>query len=189
MEGVGLIMKITVIAKNMELTPALKEMVEKKISKLDKYFEPHVEARAKLTVQKNRHIFEVTIPFNGVILRGEEATDDMYKSIDMVEEKLERQIKKQKTKLQKRSNESLRFSYIGETSIENLLDDNDKTNEPSIVRMKKFCANAMTSEEAILQMELLGHSFFIYEDVDEGSICVIYKRKDGNYGLLEPQYS
>lgn len=180
-------MKITVIGKNIELTPALREMVEKKISKLDKYFEPHVEARAKLTVQKNRHIFEVTIPFNGVILRGEEATDDMYRSIDIVEEKLERQIRKQKTKLSRRNNESLRFSYIDE--VENILDDDSNSNEPSIVRMKKFCANAMTSEEAILQMELLGHSFFIYEDIDESSICVIYKRKDGNYGLLEPQYS
>lgn len=186
-EGVGLIMKIKVIAKNMELTPALKEMVEKKISKLDKYFEPEVEARAKLTVQKNRHIFEVTIPFNGVILRGEEATDDMYKSIDIVEEKLERQIRKQKTKLARRNNESLRFSYMNEVAVGNEVED--EINEPSIVRMKKFCANAMTSEEAILQMELLGHSFFIYEDIDEASICVIYKRKDGNYGLLEPQYS
>lgn len=180
-------MKVKVIAKNMELTPALKEMVEKKISKLDKYFEPNVEARAKLTVQKNRHIFEVTIPFNGVILRGEEATDDMYKSIDIVEEKLERQIRKQKTKLSRRNNESLRFSYMNEVAVGNEVED--EINEPSIVRMKKFCANPMTSEEAILQMELLGHSFFIYEDIDEASICVIYKRKDGNYGLLEPEYS
>ncbi|SDP33807.1 ribosome hibernation-promoting factor, HPF/YfiA family [Clostridium gasigenes] len=179
-------MRISIIGKNIELTPALKEMVEKKISKLDKYFEPHVEARAKLTVQKNRHIFEVTIPFNGVILRGEEATDDMYKSIDIVEEKLERQIRKQKTKLARRSMESLKFPYIDEVAVG---DDDANEKEPSIVRMKKFCANAMSSEEAILQMELLGHSFFIYEDIDEASICVIYKRKDGNYGLLEPQYS
>lgn len=176
------------IAKNIELTPALKEMVEKKISKLDKYFEPNVEARAKLTVQKNRHIFEVTIPFNGVILRGEDATDDMYKSIDMVEEKLQRQIRKQKTKLERRNTESFRFLNMDEVAIEKN-EFNEEEVEPSIVRMKKFCANAMSSEEAILQMELLGHSFFIYEDIDEASICVVYKRKDGNYGLLEPQYS
>ncbi|MEG0134361.1 MAG: ribosome-associated translation inhibitor RaiA, partial [Clostridium sp.] len=145
---------------------------------------------AKLTVQKNRHIFEVTIPFNGVILRGEEATDDMYKSIDIVEEKVERQIRKQKTKLARRNNESLRFSSIDEVAIEDIFEEEDPNdNEPSIVRMKKFCTNAMSSEEAILQMELLGHSFFIYDDIDEDSICVIYKRKDGNYGLLEPQYS
>ncbi|MGL5086079.1 MAG: ribosome hibernation-promoting factor, HPF/YfiA family [Clostridium sp.] len=179
-------MRISIIAKNMELTPALKEMIEKKISKLEKYFEPQVEARAKLTVQKNRHIFEVTIPFNGVILRGEEASDDMYKSIDIVEEKLERQIRKQKTKLARRNAESLKFFGVDEVAIE---DDGIEDNEPSIVRMKKFCANAMSSEEAILQMELLGHSFFIYEDVNESNMCVIYKRKDGNYGLLEPQYN
>lgn len=178
-------MRISIIGKNTEVTPALKEMIEKKISKLDKYFEPHVEARAKLTVQRNRHIFEVTIPFNGVILRGEEATEDMYKSIDRVEEKLQRQIIKQKTKLARRNSESLRFPEIEEVAIE----EEFESDEPSIVRMKKFCANAMSSEEAILQMELLGHSFFVYEDIDEGSICVIYKRKDGNYGLLEPQYS
>lgn len=180
-------MRIKIVGKNIELTPALKEMVEKKISKLDKYFDPHVEARAKLTVQKNRHIFEVTIPFNGVILRGEEATDDMYKSIDIVEEKLQRQIRKQKTKLERRKNESFKSQYIDEVAVEDEFEGDD--NEPSIVRMKKFCANAMSSEEAILQMELLGHSFFIYEDIDEGSICVIYKRKDGNYGLLEPEYA
>lgn len=179
-------MRISIIAKNMELTPALKEMIEKKISKLDKYFEPKVEARAKLTVQKNRHIFEVTIPFNGVILRGEEASEDMYKSIDIVEEKLERQIRKQKTKLARRNVESLKFFGVDEVAIE---DDDPADNEPSIVRMKKFCANAMSSDEAILQMELLGHSFFIYEDINEANMCVIYKRKDGNYGLLEPQYN
>lgn len=183
-------MRVSIIGKNIEVTPALREIIEKKISKLDKYFEPHVEARAKLTVQKNRHIFEVTIPFNGVILRGEEATDDMYKSIDIVEEKLGRQIRKQKTKLARRNTESLRFTGIEEVAIEDMFDDEElNDNEPSIVRMKKFCANAMSSEEAILQMELLGHSFFIYDDIDEASICVIYKRKDGNYGLLEPQYS
>ena len=109
MRGAGL-MKVTVIAKNIELTPSLKEMVERKISKLEKYFGPDVEARATLSVQKNRQRIEVTIPFNGVILRGEEVTDDMYKSIDLVEEKLVRQIRKQRTKLQRRNNESLRFN-------------------------------------------------------------------------------
>ena len=97
-------MRVTVIGKNINVTPALREIVEKKISKMDKYFEPNVTARATLTVQKNSQIFEVTIPFNGVILRCEESTDDMYKSIDLVENKLERQIRKQKTKLQRRSN-------------------------------------------------------------------------------------
>ena len=103
-------MKINVVAKNIQVTPALKEMVEKKISKLDKYFDPNVEAKATLSVQKSSQIIEVTIPFNGVVLRVEESTDDMYKSIDLAEEKLQRQIRKQKTKLAKRnSGGSLRY--------------------------------------------------------------------------------
>ena len=100
-------MKVTVIGKNIEVTPALKDMIEKKISKLDRYFDEEVKARATLAVQKNNQIVEVTIPFNGVVLRVEETTDDMYKSIDQVETKLERKIRKQKTKLTRRNNESL----------------------------------------------------------------------------------
>ena len=117
MRGAGL-MKVKVVAKNIEVTPALKEMVEKKISKLDKYFDPNIEAKATLSVQKNSQIVEVTIPFNGVVLRVEESTDDMYKSIDLAEEKLQRQIRKQKTKLSRNMyNESLRFAEIKESAI------------------------------------------------------------------------
>ena len=111
-------MKVTVIGKNINVTPALKEMVEKKISKLDRYFSPDVEARATLTVQRNNQIFEVTIPFNGVILRCEESSEDMYKSIDLVEAKLERQIRKQRTKLQRRSNDSLRFANFEPLTVD-----------------------------------------------------------------------
>ena len=174
-------MRVTVIGKNINVTPALKEIVEKKISKLDKYFQPDTEARATLTVQKNRQILEVTIPFNGVILRCEEATDDMYKSIDLVEAKLERQIRKQKTKLQRRNNESLRFNSIKEIAVE---DDEDG----EIVKVKKFNIKPMNTEEAILQMELVQHNFFVFKDADTNNVNVIYKRKDGNYGLLEPDY-
>ena len=172
-------MRVTVIGKNINVTPALKEIVEKKISKLDKYFQPDTEARATLTVQKNRQILEVTI--NGVILRCEEATDDMYKSIDLVEAKLERQIRKQKTKLQRRNNESLRFNSIKEIAVE---DDEDG----EIVKVKKFNIKPMNTEEAILQMELVQHNFFVFKDADTNNVNVIYKRKDGNYGLLEPDY-
>ena len=173
-------MKVTVIAKNMELTDALKEIVQKKISKLEKYFEANVEAKATLTVQKNRQIIEVTIPFNGVILRGEEATSDMYKSLDLVEEKLERQIRKQKTKLSRKNNGSLRFA-------ENNIDVKSEE-EGKLVRVKKFGVKPMDSEEAILQMDLLGHNFFVYQDADSNKVNVIYKRKDGDYGLLEPEF-
>lgn len=174
-------MRVTVIGKNINVTPSLKEIVEKKISKLDRYFEPGVSARATLTVQKNSQIFEVTIPFNGVVLRCEESTDDMYKSIDLVETKLERQIRKQRTKLQRRNNESLRFNNFDEISSE-------EDEQGEIVKIKKFNIKPMSTEEAILQMELVAHNFFVFKDSDTENVNVIYKRKDGNYGLLEPDY-
>ena len=184
MEGVDF-MKVTVIAKNIELTKALKETVEKKISKLGKYFNPEVEARATLSVQKTRQIIEVTIPFNGVILRGEEATDDLYKSIDLVEEKLERQIRKQRTKLSRRNHgaDSLKYSSFNEVAVEN--DEDDE--EFNVVKTKRFSVKPMSTEEAILQMELLGHNFFVFQDAESNDMNVVYKRKDGQYGLIEPE--
>lgn len=176
-------MKVTVIAKNMELTDALKEIVQKKISKLEKYFEGNIEAKATLTVQKNRQIIEVTIPFNGVILRGEEATSDMYKSLDLVEDKLERQIRKQKTRLSRKHGESLRFAEINSIDFKS-----EEEEEGKLVKVKKFGVKPMNSEEAILQMDLLGHNFFVYQDADSNKVNVIYKRKDGDYGLLEPEF-
>ena len=179
-------MKVTVIAKNIELTPALKEMVEKKISKLEKYFGPNVEARATLSVQKNRQRVEVTIPFNGVILRGEEVTDDMYKSIDLVEEKLVRQIRKQRTKLSRKNNSgSLRYPEFNSLEFKNEDTDEDTSR---IVKTKSFNVKPMSADEAVLQMELLGHSFFVYQDAYTNNVSVVYKRKDGNYGLIEPEY-
>lgn len=177
-------MKVKVVAKNIEVTPALKEMVEKKISKLDKYFDPNIEAKATLSVQKNSQIVEVTIPFNGVVLRVEESTDDMYKSIDLVEEKLQRQIRKQKTKLsRKNSGGSLRFPDFIPTEVA------EPEEEPNykVVRTKTFDVKPMSQEEAILQMELVGHNFFVYQDAKSNNVNVIYKRKDGNYGLIEPE--
>jgi putative sigma-54 modulation protein len=176
-------MKVTVIAKNIELTDALKEIVQKKVSKLEKYFEGSVEAKATLSVQKNRQIVEVTIPFNGVILRGEESTSDMYKSLDLVEDKLERQIRKQKTRLSRKHGGSLRFGEINNIHLKEMEEDQGK-----LVKVKKFGVKPMNSEEAILQMDLLGHNFFVYEDADSNKVNVIYKRKDGDYGLLEPEF-
>lgn len=174
-------MKVTVIGKNIELTQALKDIVQKKISKLEKYFDVEVEAKATLSVQRNRQIIEVTIPFNGAILRGEESTENMYKSIDLVEDKLERQIIKQKTRLSRKNNTSLKFESFNNDRLESIED------EGSLVKVKKFAVKPMDSEEAILQMDLLGHSFFVYQDSESSKVNVVYKRKDGNYGLLEPE--
>ena len=181
-------MKIKVISKNIELTPALKDVVERKISKLDKYFSPNVEAKATLSVQKNRQKVEVVIPFNGVILRGEESTEDMYKSIDLVEDKLLRQIRKQRTKLSKKNNSgSLRYPEFNYLQFK---DEEPKESDEAynIVKTKSFSVKPMSADEAVLQMELLGHNFFVYQDADTSNVSVVYKRKDGNYGLIEPEY-
>jgi ribosomal subunit interface protein len=184
MRGVEL-MKIIVSAKNIELTSALKNVVEKKLSKLDRYFDPLLEAHATLGVEKNRQIIEVTIPFGGRILRGEEANDDMYASIDLVVDKLEKQIIKQKTKLSRNvHSDSVKFHSIPELEVT----EHDRKTDPSIVRTKKFAIKPMCSEEAVLQMELLGHNFFVYEDDKTEEVNVVYKRKDGNYGLIQREY-
>lgn len=180
-------MRVSVIAKNTTATPALKDMIEKKLSKVKRYFNPDVEAKATLSVQKNKQKVEVTIPFNGVILRAEEATEDMYKSIDLVVNKLERQIRKQKTKLSRKNNESVRFTEIDEFGFKDNVDILDEENG-RIVKYKKFNMKPMSVEEAILQMELVGHNFFVFQDAENNKVNVLYKRKDGDYGLLEPDY-
>ena len=173
-------MKVSIYAKNIELSQGLKEAVESKLSKLDKYFNQPVDARATLSVTKLNQIFEVTIPFGHVLLRAEEASDDMYKSIDLVQDKLERQIRRYKTKIErKQGGESVRFN---ETAFISRDEDEDK--EPRIVRTKKISIKPMDMEEAVLQMELLGHDFYVFED-EQGEIGVVYKRRDGNYGVIE----
>lgn len=175
-------MRITVSGKNIEVTDALRNTVEKKLSKLEKYFNPDVEAYATLSVQKNRQIIEVTIPFSGVILRGEEENDDMYASIDLVVNKLEGQIRKQKTKLQRRNHSgSLKFQSIPDVEEKN-------KDHAKIVKTKRFAMKPMSAEEAVLQMELIGHNFFVYKSDEEDEVNVVYKRKDGNYGLIEPEF-
>lgn len=178
-------MKITVSGKNIEVTDALRDTVVKKISKLDKYFNPDVEAQVTLSVQKGRHIIEVTIPFDGVILRGEESTEDMYMSIDKVLDKLEKQIAKHKTRLERKLKaNSLKGLDVHPTEGE----DNEETYNPTIVRTKKFAIKPMPVDEAVLQMDLLGHSFFVFLNAETEEVNVVYKRKDGRYGLIEPEF-
>lgn len=178
-------MRTIVSGKNINITDALKDRVEKKLSKFERYFGPATEAHATLSVEKNRHIIEVTIPFNGVILRGEEATDDMYTSIDNVIEKLERQMRRQKTRLERKIKD-------GNVKFENFLSNVDSGEEDdglvNIVKTKKFAMKPMQAEEAVLQMELLGHNFFVFSNPETNEVNVVYKRKDGNYGLIEPEF-
>ncbi|MDW8800680.1 ribosome-associated translation inhibitor RaiA [Clostridium sp. A1-XYC3] len=178
-------MNITVSGKNIEITPALRNVVEKKVSKLEKYFKPHIEAHATLSVEKNRQIIEITIHFGGIILRAEEVHDDMYAAIDIAVDKLEGQLRKQKTKLEKKYREdSVRFLQ----PIPDDAEDTDDSDEPRIVKTKRFAVKPMSAEEAVLQMELIGHSFFVYQDAESEEVNVVYKRKDGNYGLIEPEF-
>lgn len=176
-------MKIKITGKNIEVTNALRDVIEKKINKLDKYFYPDVEANVTLSVQKNNHIIEVTIPFDGVILRGEESTDDMYTSIDNVLEKLERQIRKHKTKLDRKLKENPLKVFRAFTNEQEEIDD-----KPLIVKTKKFAIKPMPADEAVMQMDMLGHSFFVFLNAETEEVNVVYKRKDGRYGLIEPEF-
>lgn len=174
-------MRIITSGKTMEVTDALRDTVERKLGKLSKLFQKDTEAQVTLSVEKNRHIIEITIPFDGVVLRCEECTDDMYTSIDKAVDKLERQINKHKTKLEKR--------FRGSKLIfENIVSTEDDDEKPRVVKTKRFAMKPMPVEEAILQMELLGHNFFVFSNGDTEEVNVIYKRKDGNYGLIEPEF-
>lgn len=175
-------MKISIYAKNMQLTDALKEAANKKISRLDKFFQQDIEAKIVLSIEKKLHKVEVTIPFNGRIVRVEESSADMYNALDESVEALERQIRKHKTKLQnkKSSNESIRFENVEPLDIE-------EEEEFKVVKTKRFAVKPMGIEEAILQMDLLKHNFFVFLNGDSEEVNVVYKRKDGNYGLIEPE--
>lgn len=178
-------MKITVTGKNIDVTDALRDNTLKKINKLDKYFNPDVEAQVTLSVQKNHHIIEVTIPFDGVILRGEESTEDMYTSIDKVLDKLERQIRKHKTRLERKLRENSLKQF---DSMPVDPDDKEEAYNPLIVKTKKFAIKPMPVDEAVMQMDLLGHSFYVFLNAETEEVNVVYKRKDGRYGLIEPEF-
>lgn len=178
-------MKMNYTGKNVDVTEALKDVTEKKMARLDKFFQDDVSGNVTFSTEKNRKIIEVTINLPGTIIRAEESSDDMYVSIDKAVDVLERQIRKHKTKLQRRykNNETIRFDNVVELSPEEGLDED----KPKIVKTKRFMLTPMTEEEAVLQMELLRHNFFVFMDGDTGEVKVVYKRKDNNYGLIEPQ--
>lgn len=180
-------MKVNVRGKNIDATASLVEYTHKKIGKLDKHFDDNTDVQVVLSVIREEHIVEVTVNLNGLIMRGEESTGDMYASIDQVVEKLERQVKKYKTRmnksLRKRGMRSMSEKHAALEAEERVeaLDD-----APRVVRTKRFPLKPMTVEEAILQMDLLGHNFFVFANADSDATNVVYRRKDGNYGLIEP---
>lgn len=174
-------MKFNVRGDKLVVTDAIKDYIETKIGKLDKYFkEDSITANVLLKVRGNEQIIEVTIPTDNFILRSEEEHEDMYAAIDLVLDKLERQIRKNKTKLKKKNinNKYKEFNFDFELPTEYEEEVN------TIVKRKSIEMKPMDEEEAILEMELLGHSFFVYRDMHSNELCVLYKRKDGNYGVI-----
>ena len=174
-------MRITITGRNLELTDGLKGAVEDKLGKLEKYFNPDTDIFVTLSVEKERQKIEVTIPVKGNIIRSEQVSNDMYVSIDLVEEIIERQIKKYKNKLidQKQS-----ASFFKQEFIEKDYMDDE---EVKIIRTKKFDIKPMYPEDACIQMELLGHSFFVFINAETDQVNVVYKRKGDTYGLIEPE--
>lgn len=176
-------MNVIISGKNIEVSDYLRDVVEKKANKLDHYFKPGTEMHVTLSIEKSRHIAEVTVLFDGIVLRGEEATGDMYSSIDVVLKKLERQMRKHRTRLEKR----LREEAFTQDTVYNYYDENHtEEEEAQVVRNKKFVARPMDIDDAIMQMDLLGHSFFVFRNVHDNEVNVLYRRADGNYGLIEP---
>ena len=174
-------MKFIIVGRNIEVTPGLRAAVEEKIGKLDKYFNPDTEVHVTLSVEKDRQKIEVTIPVKGSIIRSEQVSNDMYVSIDLVEEIIERQLKKYKNKIVDKQQAVTSFS---KAYVENDYTDDE---EIKIVRTKKFDIKPMYPEDACIQMELLGHSFFVFCNAETDQVNVVYKRKGDTYGLIEPE--
>ena len=176
-----MIMRYTITGRNIEVTPGLKAAVEKKIGKLEHFFTPDTEVIVALSAQKDQQKIEVTIPVKGSIIRSEQVSNDMYVSIDLVEEIIERQLKKYKNKIVDKQQAAASFS---KAYVENDYTDDD---EIKIVRTKKFDIKPMYPEDACIQMELLGHNFFVFCNAETDQVNVVYKRKGDTYGLIEPE--
>lgn len=176
-------MQITVRGKNIEITDALRDYATKKVGRLEKYVDRPLDALVTMVVEKDRHKVEVTATVDGLILRGEEATPDMYASIDLVIDKLEKQVERYKTRIARR----LRGFDLKNAGTNKLPALPDEEEGPSVVRSKRFPIKPMVVEEAIMQMNLLHHDFFVFTNAETEHFAVVYKRKDGNFGLIEPQ--
>lgn len=174
-------MKYVIVGKNMEVTQSLDSAIRDKLGKLEKYFAEDAVVHVTLRVDKDRHKAEVTIPVKGTVIHCEQVSSDMYASIDLVEEIIERQLKKYRKKLIDRHQSSASFKR------EYLERKDPEEEEIRIVRRKQFEVKPMYPEDACVQMELLGHSFYVFRNAESDEINVVYRRKDGAYGLIEPE--
>ena len=177
-------MRFIITGRNIDITEGLKSAVEEKLGKLDRFFAPETEVNVTLSVEKERQKIEVTIPVKGNIIRSEQVSSDMYVSIDLVEEVIERQLKKYRTKLVTKQQSAA--SVFKQDFLDAASDDDE---EIKIIRSKKFDMKPMYPEDACVQMELLGHNFFVFFNAENEEVNVVYKRKDGSFGLIEPEFS
>lgn len=177
------IMKFVISGKNIDVTEGLKKAVEDKLGKLERYFTSDTEVIVTLSVEKERQKIEVTIPVKGNIIRSEQVSSDMYVSIDLVEEIIERQLRKYKNKIidKKQSGTGFQPEFVEQ-------DYEDDGNDIKIIRTKKFGFKPMYPEDACVQMELLGHNFFVFLNAETEEVNVVYKRKGNTYGLIEPDF-
>ena len=175
-------MNLVISGKNLDITEGLRSAIEEKIGKLERYFTDTTEVHVTLSTEKNRQKIEITIPMKGSIIRAEEVSSDMYVSIDLVEEVIERQLRKYKNKIVDKQQAAANFQkeYIDK--------DYEEEDEVKIIRTKKFGIKPMYPEDACVQMELLGHNFFVFYNAETEQVNVVYKRKGNTYGLIEPEF-
>ena len=174
-------MKFIIIGRNIDVTEGLKSAVQEKLGKLERYFTPETEIHVTLSVEKDRQKIEVTIPVKGNIIRSEQVSSDMYVSIDLVEEVIERQLRKYKTKIvnQQQAGGNFQKEFVEDEFLED--------EEVKIIRTKKFGIKPMYPEDACVQMELLGHNFYVFRNAETDEVNVVYKRKGNTYGWIEPE--
>lgn len=175
-------MRYTISGKNIDITEGLRTAITDKLGKLEKYFTPETEVIVTLSVEKGRQKIEVTIPVKGNIIRSEQVSNDMYVSIDLVEEVIERQLKKYKNKIIEKNREGNNFRK------EFIEKDYEDDGEVKIIRTKHFGIKPMYPEDACIQMELLGHNFYVFTNAETDEVNVVYKRKGNTYGLIEPEF-
>ena len=175
-------MNLVISGKNLDITEGLRSAIEEKIGKLERYFTDTTEVHVTLSTEKNRQKIEITIPMKGSIIRAEEVSSDMYVSIDLGEEVIERKLRKYKNKLIDKEQNA---AHLSQSFIEA---DDFEDEDIQIIRSKKFAMKPMDPEEACVQMELIGHNFFVFRNSETDEVNVVYKRKGNTYGLIEPEF-
>ena len=175
-------MKYVITGRGTNVTDGLRSAIEEKLGKLEHYFAPDTEVHVTLKVEKDRQKVEVTVPVKGHIIRAEQVSDDMYVSIDLIEDIIERQLRKYKTKIVDSK------QNVGSFTSEFMQEDDYEDEDVKVIRTKRFAVKPMDPEEACVQMELLNHSFYVFRNAETDEVNVVYKRKGGDYGLIEPDF-